>query len=219
MSGGDEGCARNTPGPQHWTLPPLQAGHTDPTSSASGVASMASASAAGLDPAAAVFAPRDGSSEVHTASGAQSGMAGSSAERLNPAAVDFVPRGGVSSVGGPMCPDDHWYCSDGTRAARQVRSNADRYTYQCNVCLRHFDQRRPNLVRQDESRDPRWRQHPRREPHLKRAQEVASNRTTHHDVAARADHSILARTAPNQPPATVVNEAMFRGLFEHTFCT
>ena len=146
----------------------------EPPPSARDEVSVMNGPAARLDPGAAAFAPREVGMTSESHGDGEARTISASTVGLNPAAVAFVPRGGavesvprggVSSVGGPMCPDDHWYCSDGTRAARQVRSNADRYTYQCNVCLRHFDQRRPNLVRQDESRDPRWRDDIDRNPH------------------------------------------------------
>ena len=163
-----------------WPFPPLRAGHSrggdgaqtgvngeasryrgeptgTPPPSDSDAVSATGDSVAGLNPAATAFAPRNMHIASVTHGRNETNMTSASAARLSPAAVEFVPRGGVSSVGGPMCPDDHWYCTDGARAARQVRANADRYTYHCNVCLRYFDQRRPNLVRQDESHDPRWR--------------------------------------------------------------
>ena len=56
-----------------------------------------------------------------------------------------VPRRAQYLLGRPSCG-----------MAAQVR-NVNRYTYQCRVCSRWFDQLRPGQVADDESRHARWR--------------------------------------------------------------
>ena len=63
----------------------------------------------------------------------------------------------MSTVGGPRCPAEHGFAQDGTRAARHIAPNAERYTYLCNVCMRYFDQRWPGRVRHGENKGARWR--------------------------------------------------------------
>ena len=149
--------AADAQGTIDWLFPPLEAGHgigregeqtngsgtvsgygTEPTGepppSARDEVSVPNGPAARLSPGATAFTPRGGTMTSTAHGGSETSMMSASAVRLNPTAVAFVPRGGVSSVGGPMCPDDHMLCPDGTRAARPVRSNANRYTYHCNMC-------------------------------------------------------------------------------------
>ena len=59
--------------------------------------------------------------------------------------------------GEARCPDGHWVCPDGRRAARYRGTSGARYVYQCRVCLRCFDQVKPRAVGSREDRKVQWR--------------------------------------------------------------
>ena len=57
----------------------------------------------------------------------------------------------------PCCPSGHTHTREGRLAARQIQSNAVRYTYVCNVCMQCFDQYRPDKLNTGDDPAPRWR--------------------------------------------------------------
>ena len=109
-------------------LPPLSAQPVQPV-----VPAATAAGAAGHEDGRGLCAPCDDTMQADRASA------------LDPRAPVFVPMS-QSTTAGPRCPAEHDVLVCGTRAARQVGSNEQRYTYVCRVCLKHFDQLRPNRL-------------------------------------------------------------------------